>query len=383
MSGIPSKINVENTMTTHLSRRHFLEAASAAVTLTTLPSWAFGQDTAARTFDPRPGTWRTFEVISTIQPRDLSSTTTVWMPVPSVTSDWQRTIDTTFSGNAVTPRLASIGESAQCVMAQFEPGTSDPTLVVTSRLQTQNRAADWSASPQKVDRKTLEKWVKPTALQPTDGIVRKTARQITDGARGDLAKAQRIYDWIIINTYREPKVRGCGLGDIKAMLETGNLGGKCADINGLFVGLCRAAGLPARDAYGVRLVPSAFGYKELGGKPDGLQGAQHCRSEVYVREHGWLAMDPADVDKVMRQETSEWIKDADHPIVAPVRKALFGGWEGNWMAYNQASDLKLPGSSGPTLPFLMYPQAENAKGRYDSLDPKGFSYTITAQEVSA
>jgi hypothetical protein len=40
----------------------------------------------------------------------------------------------------------------------------------------------------------------------------------------------------------------------------------------------------------------------------------------------------------------EWIKDADHPVVAPVRKALFGGWEGNWMGYNFAHDVKLQGS---------------------------------------
>ena len=49
-------------------------------------------------------------------------------------------------------------------------------------------------------------------------------------------------------------------------------------------------------------------------------------------------MDPADVTKVMRQETTEWIKDAGHPLVTPVRKALFGSWEGNWMGYNSASD---------------------------------------------
>ncbi len=42
-----------------------------------------------------------------------------------------------------------------------------------------------------------------------------------------------LYDWVVTNTYREPKVRGCGEGDIKTMLETGNLGGKCADLNAL------------------------------------------------------------------------------------------------------------------------------------------------------
>ena len=55
---------------------------------------------------------------------------------------------------------------------------------------------------------------------------------------------------------RDPKVRGCGVGDIRPMLETGDLGGKCADINALFVGLVKASGVPARDVYGIRVGPS-------------------------------------------------------------------------------------------------------------------------------
>ena len=39
---------------------------------------------------------------------------------------------------------------------------------------------------------------------------------------------------------------------------------------------------PARDVYGLRLVPSAFNYKELSGNPASLKGAQHCRSEVFL-----------------------------------------------------------------------------------------------------
>ena len=178
-------------------------------------------------------------------------------------------------------------------------------------------------------------------------------------------------------------MRGCGEGDIKTMLETGNLGGKCADINALFVGLCRAVGLPARDVYGLRLAPSAFGYKELSGNSANLKSAQHCRAEVYLQAHGWVAMDPADVAKVMRMETPKWIKRADHPVVAPVYKHLFGGWEGNWVGWNTAHDLKLPGARQGLLNFLMYPVAETAEGRVDSYSPDAFKYTITAREIKA
>ncbi len=59
------------------------------------------------------------------------------------------------------------------------------------------------------------------------------------------------------------------------MLESGTLGGKCADLNALFVGLLRASDIPARDIYGVRVAPSKFGYKSLAPIPTSSQG-QHC-----------------------------------------------------------------------------------------------------------
>jgi len=43
------------------------------------------------------------------------------------------------------------------------------------------------------------------------------------------------------------------------MLESKDLGGKCADLNALYVGLARAAGLPARDVYGIRIAKSDLG----------------------------------------------------------------------------------------------------------------------------
>jgi transglutaminase-like putative cysteine protease len=255
---------------------------------------------------------------------------------------------------------------------------------VVSRVQTRSRAQDWKQAPAATESaEDLRMWMQPTDLLPTNGIVRKTALQIVSGARTDVEKVQRIYDWIVLNTFREPKVKGCGTGDIKTMLETGNFGGKCGDINGLFVGLCRAAGVPARDVYGLRIAPSAFGYRELGGNSASLKGAQHCRAEVYLRKHGWVAMDPADVGKVMRQETPSWIKDPDHPVVAPVKKALFGGWEGNWMGYNFAHDVRLQGTNGAKLGFLMYPQAQTNGEAYDPLAPDEFKYTISAREIKA
>src|SRR6204780_4310829 len=86
------------------------------------------------------------------------------------------------------------------------------------------------------------------------------------------------------------------------MLESRDLGGKCADLNALYVGLARATGLPARDVYGIRAAKSELGYKSLGASSENVTKAQHCRAEVYLSEYGWVAVDPADVRKVMLEE---------------------------------------------------------------------------------
>ena len=309
----------------------------------------------ARRYEPEPGDWRRFEVTTTVELRDGKGATRVWVPLPAVDREFQQSMDHQWSTNANQARVMSDPRfGASMLVADFDAGIAQPRLAVTSSVRTRSRAVDWQRpQPANEDAATLDRWIQPTELMPTDGIVRSTAREAIGDARTDEEKVRRLYDWVVSRTYREPKVRGCGVGDIKTMLETGNLSGKCADINALFVGLCRAAGIPARDIYGVRLVPSEFGYKELGANPASLKGAQHCRAEVYLKGHGWVAMDPADVTKVMRQETPEWIKDAGHPIVAPVRKALFGSWEGNWMGYNSASDIALPGAKQKKLAFFM------------------------------
>jgi hypothetical protein len=69
-------------------------------------------------------------------------------------------------------------------------------------------------------------------------------------------------------------------------------------------------------------------------------------------------------------------------IVMKARAKLFGAWEMNYLPFNHAHDVKLPNSAGQPVPFLMYPQAETAKGRRDSLDPAMFRHTIAARELS-
>jgi transglutaminase-like putative cysteine protease len=164
------------------------------------------------------------------------------------------------------------------------------------------------------------------------------------------------------------------------MLATQTLGGKCADINGLFVALARASGIPARDVYGIRVADSQRGYKALGRSGD-ITKAQHCRAEFFAEGHGWIPVDPGDVRKVILEEPPGNLPVTDAKVLA-ARNFLFGDWEMNWMAYNYGHDVALPGSTKGPVGFLMYPQGETADGLLDCLDPANFQYSISSREVS-
>jgi transglutaminase-like putative cysteine protease len=332
-----------------------------------------------------PEAWRTFDVTTSVQVLKPAGTTRIWIPAALVSpSPFQKTLGNEFKAEGGTAKLIeSRADSMGIIVAEFPSGVM-PMLKVTSRIATRNYAVDLSAPGKapKEDPTELKHFLRPTKLMPTDGIVKATATEITKGSKTDVDKARAIYEWIVDNTFRNPKTRGCGLGDIRFMLETKDLGGKCADLNALYVGLARAAGLPARDVYGIRVAKSDLGYKSLGPSTEIVTKAQHCRAEVYLSGYGWVPVDPADVRKVVLEEPPG-NRPLDDEMVKKARARLFGSWEMNWMAFNFAHDVALPGSSGASLGFLMYPQAETADGRLDCLDPDSFKYEITSKETAS
>ena len=325
-----------------------------------------------------------FEVTTRVEVLKPSEATRVWLPAALIgETPYQKTLANRFSAEGGTAEIVESEADALGIIAAKFPAGVRPVLTVTSRIATNNYAVDLSTPGRlpKTNRAELEHFLRSTNLMPTDGIVRATATEITRGAKTDVEKARAIYAWIVDNTFRNPKTRGCGVGNIRSMLESGDLGGKCADLNALYVGLARAAGLPARDVYGIRVAKSELGYKSLGASSENVTKAQHCRAEVYLGGHGWIPVDPADVRKVVLEEPPG-NRPLDDDMVKKARSRLFGSWEMNWMAFNFAHDVALPGSSGAPVGFFMYPQAETADGRLDSLDPDSFKYEITAREIT-
>jgi len=328
--------------------------------------------------------WRTFEVTTRVEVVNPVGAVRTWVPIPLLTNtNYFKRQGDTWTGNSSSIKSVQYDKyGTGLVFAEWPASEKAPVLEITSKFMTQDLQVDLTKKPDpsiKEDKAVLDYFRKPSKFIRTDGIVASTSQGITVGYKTDVDKARAIYEWIVENTFRDPKVMGCGIGDITTMLETGYLGGKCADLNALYVGLARAAGLPARDVYGVRCAASAE-FKSLG-RADDITKAQHCRADVYLNGYGWVPVDPADVRKVVLEENQPELLKLDDPKVKRAREKLFGAWEMNWLPYNYSHDVKLPKSNGPEIAFLMYPQGETANGRKDALDADNFKYTIKAKEI--
>jgi transglutaminase-like putative cysteine protease len=338
---------------------------------------------------PLPPGWRTFELITSVEVASPLGPTHVWLPVPMAAStNYQRLISADYDApGAVRSRLVMIpGYDVQAFSVEWEDPAAVGRVTASHRVATYDRHGDAgsagsSAVAPRESAAALQKYLQATALLPTNGIVRATAERICAGEHGKIDKARAIYEWVVENTTRDPKTPGCGMGDIGSMLQSGYLGGKCADISALFVALARSVEIPARDAYGIRVAESRLGYKCLGHTGD-VSKAQHCRAEFYAQDMGWIPVDPADVRKIMLEEVPGGLSLAD-PRVQAARTALFGSWEMNWIAYNHGHDVELPGSPRPPIPFFMYPSAHTGDRVVDSLDPTNFRYEIRARELRA
>lgn len=366
-----------------ISRRSAIKNIVSAFALPTL-------NPIASVFAQSSSEWATYEIVTEVSLENTNGAAESWIPLPLVlNTDYFKTLSIRPEANDSNTKskiFETPDRQARMLWTKWDKSASTHSVKVSMIVSARNRHIELSdPNPAlKLSKEERIFWTRATVYLPTDGIVKAKAQECLSALpanSSDIEKAKAIYNWVVENTHRDPKTRGCGQGDVKLMLETNNLGGKCADINAVFVAIARSAGIAARDVYGIRIADSARGYKSLGKSGD-ITKAQHCRAEFYASGYGWVPVDPADVRKVILEETGGL--PANDPKVLAIRDYLFGNWEMNWLAYNYDHDITLPGSKlgkNGDIPFLIYPQAENKEGRFDSLDPDNFKYKITSRLI--
>jgi transglutaminase-like putative cysteine protease len=306
---------------------------------------------------PEPPTdWMTFEIATTIAVRRSSGPIRLWLPLPlNQDTLYQRTIGHRWNDNAdgASTRRLPDGD-LELYYCEWKAGREAKLELVTT-VTTADRHFDITkrtVAPERED--ILRRNLQSSTHIPNDGLAFKLGERIIGRVKDPVAQAKAIYDWVVDNTTYQPDAPAGGTGDVRRQLEQGQYGGRSADINGLFVALCRAIGIPARCVYGLRVGNSRL-FKSLGVSGDATQG-QHCRAEFYVPGYGWIPVDPSDVRRAI---ALEGLTDRDSKLTA-LKRVLFGVWEMNWIAYNVGTDLVLPGAS-ERIPFFALPRVDGGE----------------------
>ncbi|HEX4953824.1 MAG TPA: transglutaminase domain-containing protein [Thermoanaerobaculia bacterium] len=175
------------------------------------------------------------------------------------------------------------------------------------------------------------RWLEPDRLVPLSERIKTLAAEVTQGKTDPLDQARAIYDYVVSTMKYDKSGSGWGNGDIYWACDAKR--GNCTDFHALFIGLCRAVGIPAKFAIGFPL-PTERGAGEIGG--------YHCWAEFYLADYGWVPVD-----------TSEAAK---HP---EKREYFFGAHDENRVQFTIGRDLVLsPRQAGEPLNYFVYPYAE-------------------------
>ncbi len=320
-----------------------------------------------------PNEWRTYEVVTRINLDASEQARRIWVPLPfSQDTLYQRTLGHRWEGNSQRAGMHRLPDAElEVFQAEWAAG-SRAELVLTTFVTTADRHFDVTkrtVAPERED--ILRRNLQSSQLIPNDGLAHQLGQRIVGRVKDPVAQAKEIYDWVTETAIYDPSLPGCGTGNVNQQLITGQYGGKSADINGLFVAICRAIGIPARCVYGLRVGPSRL-FRSLGLSSDDATTAQHVRAEFYIPGYGWIPVDPSDVRRAIGREG---LSEQDSRLSA-LKRVLFGVWEMNWIAFNVGSDVSLPDAS-KRQPFFIFPQVDGNKVA-DAANP---AYRITARPV--
>lgn len=305
------------------------------------------------------------EIDLTSQPQGKEAR--VWVPYPMSDAN-QQISDIKVSGDYASSGVYSDRTGGTPILyARWPKEAVSRKLAFSFRVERQEISQrSLPLSEPKWNPGDYSEYLQPTSLAPIDGEIKLLADRITRGMTTNVEKARGIYDWTVENMYRDPATKGCGQGDVCQLLR--KPGGKCTDISSVFIALCRASGVPAREVFSIR----------LGKKPvEDITTYQHCWAEFFVPGYGWVTADPADVRKAMLVEKLE----LDNLKTKEYRAFFWGGIDPYRVVFARGRDLRLePPQSGAPLNTFGYPYAEVGGRPLDFYNPKDFSYRYTFSE---
>jgi transglutaminase-like putative cysteine protease len=177
----------------------------------------------------------------------------------------------------------------------------------------------------------MRRSLEPDNLVPVDGLIGHLSQEQTQGLADPLQKAHAIYEYVVSTMKYDKTGQGWGRGD--ALFACDVKKGNCTDFHALFIGMARAAGIPARFQIGFPL-PARQHAGEIPG--------YHCWALFYLAGTGWVPVDASEA----------WKNPQRHDY-------YFGNFDEDRVEFTEGRDIVLdPRQQGGPLNYFIYPYAE-------------------------
>jgi transglutaminase-like putative cysteine protease len=184
--------------------------------------------------------------------------------------------------------------------------------------------------PVSISNKLLKRFLSPDLLVPIDGVIQTETHKVIRDDMSDLDKAKAIYNYVSSTLSYDKSGVGWGRGD--AVYACNARTGNCTDFHSLFIGMARAAGIPARFVMGFPLPPD---------KTDREIAGYHCWAECYIQGIGWIPVDASEASKHPKQH-----------------EFYFGNLDADRVEFSIGRDISIePKEDLEPLNFFIYPQA--------------------------
>jgi transglutaminase-like putative cysteine protease len=202
---------------------------------------------------------------------------------------------------------------------------------------------------------SMQRYVQPDKLIPTDGEIKLLADKVTAGQTGTIAKAKASYDYLFTTMRYDKTGTGWGRGD--AVWACDSKHGNCTDFHSPFIGMMRADNIPAR---------FDMGFSVPENKDKGDIAGYHCWAEFFARNTGWVPLDISEAWKA--KEKANY---------------FFGSVDANRVQFSTGRDIILsPKQDGPPLNYFVYPYVEVDGKTYEGIS-KQFSFAEISEQNTA
>ena len=175
------------------------------------------------------------------------------------------------------------------------------------------------------------RFLKSDHLVPTDGVIAGFSRQERGDATQPVDLARNFYNYVVATMHYDHDGTEWGRGD--AVWACDSKHGNCTDFHSVFIGMARAAGIPARFEIGFSLPANPH---------EAAITSYHCWAQFYVQGIGWIPVDASEAWKNKNQ-----------------RDYFFGAIDANRLKMSLGRDIRLnPAQKGDPLNYFVYPYAK-------------------------